>query len=384
VENGRVEGSARIIVLGVGGAGCNAVDRMIATGLRGIEFIALNTDLQALSRSRAPRRIILGDRTTRGLGSGGNPAVGMKAAEESSDVIAEACRGADMVFVAAGMGGGTGTGASPVVARIAQDVGALTVGVVTRPFAFEGSRRRWSADEGLTALRERLHTLIIIPNDRVLQVIDRRTTVEAAFGVIDDVLRQGVQGISELITKPGLINLDFADVKSVMYESGIALMAIGTAAGDERAVEAAQQAMASPLLDLSMHGARGVLFNITGGQDLTLGEINRAADVVRAAADPDANIIFGAVIDEKMEGEVRITVIATGFDQAPARATVERYPQTHRTTRSDEGSDDRDTDSGWPSRGLDEPEPPPVVRPSGHRLPNPGLSEKMADWRRGD
>jgi len=354
---------------------------MIASGVRGIEFIALNTDQQALSRSRAPKRIILGERTTHGLGSGGVPAVGEKAGEESADAIAEVCYGADMVFIAAGMGGGTGTGASPVAARIAQDAGALTVGVVTRPFAFEGSRRRWAADEGLEALRERLHTLIIIPNDRVLQVIDRRTTIEAAFSTIDDVLRQGIQGISELITKPGLINLDFADVKSVMYESGIALMAVGSATGDERAVEAAAQAMASPLLDLSMHGARGVLFNITGGTDLTLTEINRAADVVRGAADPDANIIFGAVIDEAMEGEVRIMVIATGFEPSAARANDRYVPS--RPVRAEEPQ--FDTQRRAPAF-EDEPEPLPPVRPSQPRLgePPPDPPSSMSDWRRGD
>lgn len=321
-----IQSAARLVVLGVGGAGSNAVDRMIATGVRGVEFIAINTDQQALSRSRAPWRVRLGERLTHGLGAGGDPSIGAKAAEGSADEILTACQGADMVFIAAGMGGGTGTGASPVLARIAQEAGALTVGVVTRPFAFEGSRRRRVADDGLVALRDHLHTLIIIPNDRVLQVIEKRTSVEMAFSVVDDVLRQGIQGISELITRPGLINLDFADVKTVMAESGIALMAIGSASGDDRAVEAAQLAMASPLLDLSMHGARGVLFNITGGADLTLGEINRAADIIRRAADPDANIIFGAVIDESLGTEVRITVIATGFSPSAARqSSPDRY-----------------------------------------------------------
>jgi cell division protein FtsZ len=313
MDFGLGHGTARILVIGVGGGGSNAVNRMIAAGLRGVEYAALNTDQQALSRSQAPRRIRLGERLTRGLGAGGNPSVGQKAAEESADQIFELCRDADMVFIAAGLGGGTGTGASLVVAQIAAEVGALSVGVVTKPFAFEGSRRRRSADEGLAALQERLHTLIVIPNDRVLQVVDRRATLETAFGVVDDVLRQGIQGISELITRPGLINLDFADVRSVMSESGIALMAIGSGSGEDRALEAARAAMASPLLDLSMQGARGVLFNITGGADLSLGEINLAADVIRQAADPDANIIFGAVIDESLANEVRITVVATGF-----------------------------------------------------------------------
>jgi len=318
--NGQLQDTARIVVLGVGGAGSNAVDRMIAAGVRGVEFIALNTDQQALSRSQAHQRIRLGERLTRGLGAGGNPAVGERSAEESADTIFESCRGADMVFIAAGMGGGTGTGAAPIVAQIAQEAGALTVGVVTKPFAFEGSRRRRIAEEGVNVLGQRLNTMIIIPNDRVLQVVDRRATVEMAFAVVDDVLRQGIQGIAELITKPGLINLDFADVKAIMSEPGIALMAIGSGQGDDRSVEAARAAMASPLLDLSMQGARGVLFNITGGQDLTLLEINRAADIIREAADPEANIIFGALIDERLGDEVRITVVATGFPSPGARS----------------------------------------------------------------
>jgi cell division protein FtsZ len=310
---------ARIVVLGVGGAGSNAVDRLIATGVSGVDFAVLNTDQQALVRSQATNRIGLGRRVARGLGAGGDPAIGQRAAEECAHEIDGMCRDADMVFIAAGMGGGTGTGASPIIAEIAQASGALTVGVVTKPFAFEGSRRRRNADAGIARLREKLNTLIVIPNDRVLNIIDRRTTLEDAFGVVDDVLRQGIQGISELITRPGLINLDFADVRAVMSEPGIALMAIGTAQGAERAEEAAQLAMASPLLDLSMQGARGVLFNITGAGDLTLSEINRAADIIRGAADPDANIIFGAVIDEGLGNEVRITVIATGFDSSYGR-----------------------------------------------------------------
>src|SRR5436190_3855233 len=322
----QIEGAARIVVLGVGGAGSNAVDRLIAAGVRGVEFAALNTDQQALARSRAERRIGLGRRVARGLGAGGDPTMGKRAAEECVHDIQDLCRDADMVFIAAGMGGGTGTGASPVIANIAQESGALTVGVVTKPFAFEGSRRRRNAEAGIANLREKLNTLIVIPNDRVLNIIDRRTSVEDAFGVIDDVLRQGIQGISELITKPGLINLDFADVRAVMSEPGIALMAIGHADGNNRAVEAAQAAMASPLLDLSMQGARGVLFNVTGAGDLTLNEINRAADIVREAADPDANIIFGAVIDDSLGNEVRITVIATGFESNPRGSGLHSLP----------------------------------------------------------
>lgn len=319
------ENGARILVLGIGGGGSNAVDRMILAGVQGVEFIALNTDQQALARSHAPKRIRLGERVTHGLGAGGDSAVGAKAAEDSAAEILDACRGADMIFIAAGMGGGTGTGAAPVVAEIAQEVGALAVGVVTKPFTFEGTRRRRCADGGLAALRERLHTLLVIPNDRVLQVVDKKTPIGMAFSEVDDVLRQGIQGISELITRPGLINLDFADVKSVMSEPGMALMAIGSADGENRGVDAAQRAMASPLLDLSMQGARGVLFNITGGPDLTLVEVNRAAEVIRQTADPDANIIFGAVIDESLKSEVRITVIATGFDAMYATRPEPRY-----------------------------------------------------------
>src|SRR5438552_3085724 len=267
----QIEGAARIVVLGIGGGGSNAVDRLIAAGVRGVEFAALNTDQQALDHSLAAHRIGLGRRVARGLGAGGDPSLGQRAAEECAHEIESMCRDADMVFITAGMGGGTGTGASPIVAQIAQESGALTVGVVTKPFAFEGSKRRRNADAGIDTLRTNLNTLIVIPNDRVLNIIDRRTTVEEAFGVVDDVLRQGIQGISELITRPGLINLDFADVRAVMSEPGIALMAIGSAHGEDRAAEAARLAMESPLLDLQMYGARGVLFNVTGGASLSLG-----------------------------------------------------------------------------------------------------------------
>jgi len=333
----QMTGAARIVVLGIGGAGSNAVDRLIAAGVKGVEFAALNTDQQALDRSRADRRIGLGNRVARGLGAGGDPAIGQKAAEECAHEVEGLCREADMVFIAAGMGGGTGTGASPIVAQIAQDSGALTVGVVTKPFAFEGSKRRRNADAGISSLREKLNTLIVIPNDRVLNIIERRTTLDEAFGVVDDVLRQGIQGISELITKPGLINLDFADVRAVMSEPGIALMAIGHAEGDDRAVEAAHAAMASPLLDLSMQGARGVLFNVTGANDVTLGEINRAADIIREAADPDANIIFGTVIDDSLGNEVRITVIATGFESNYRRGLAQPVAQNGGNGGHDQG-----------------------------------------------
>jgi cell division protein FtsZ len=309
-----LESAARIVVLGVGGGGSNAVNRMIQSGVRGVDFIAINTDTQALARSEAPTRIHIGEKLTRGLGAGGNPNTGEKAAEESAEQIADLVRDADMVFIAAGMGGGTGTGAAPVIAQISKELGALTVGVVTRPFSFEGRQRAKNADEGIVQLRERVDTLITIPNDRLLEVIDRKTTLEQAFMEVDDVLRQGIQGISELITEPGLINLDFADVKTIMSDSGGALMAIGRGTGETRAQDAARMAISSPLLDISMEGARGVLLNITGGNDLALSEISDAADVIAQAADPEASIIFGAVIDPKIENEVRITVIATGYD----------------------------------------------------------------------
>src|SRR5919198_973458 len=317
-----LEGAARIVVLGVGGGGSNAVNRMIQCGVRGVDFVAINTDMQALTRSEAGSRIHIGEKLTRGLGAGGNPNVGEKSAEESAEQIAELLRDSDMVFIAAGMGGGTGTGAAPVIAQISKDMGVLTVGGVTKPFTFEGRQRSKNAEEGITRLKERVDTLITIPNDRLLQVIDRKTTLEQAFMEVDDVRRQGIQGISELITEPGLINLDFADVKSIMSESGGALMAIGRGTGETRAQDAARLAISSPLLDISMEGAKGVLLNITGGNDLALSEINEAADVVAQAADPEANIIFGAVIDPKLDNEVKITVIATGFDvtQRPQRS----------------------------------------------------------------
>ncbi len=320
------DGIPRIVVVGVGGGGGNAVNRMIQAQVRGVEFVAVNTDQQALARTeRGALRLRIGDKITRGLGSGGNPAIGAKAAEESVEDIYQVLNGADMVFITAGMGGGTGTGASPVVAQISRELGALTVGVVTKPFIFEGARRRHVADEGTSALKSKVDTLITIPNDRLLHVIERNTPVENALRVVDDVLRQGIQGISELITEPGLINLDFADVRTVMSNAGSALMAIGRAKGENRAGEAARAAVANPLLDVSMAGAKGVLFNVTGGNDLTLTEINDAAEVVSSAADPEANIIFGAVVDERIEDEIRITVIATGFDgHVASTGTVEK------------------------------------------------------------
>src|SRR4051812_17280142 len=329
---GQLDGSARIVVIGVGGGGSNAVNRMIQAGVRGVEFVSINTDAQALARSESPVRLRIGEKLTRGLGAGGQPSMGARAAEESAEQVQEVCRGADMVFIAAGMGGGTGTGASPVIASLAQECGALVVGVVTKPFTFEGARRRNAAEDGIQKLKSRVNTLITIPNDRLLQIIDKKTSLEQAFSVVDDVLRQGIQGISELITEPGLVNLDFADVKTIMSEAGSALMAIGRGAGETRAADAARMAIASPLLDLSMEGARGVLFNITGGADLTLSEIQDAADIIGKAADPEANIIFGAVIDQALGNEVKITVIATGFDtDIPTRpARTEREPERDR------------------------------------------------------
>lgn len=306
---------ANIKVVGVGGGGSNAVNRMISAGLKGVEFITVNTDAQALSMSLSSTKIQIGAKLTKGLGAGGNPEIGEKAAEESRDDILQHLDGADMVFVTAGMGGGTGTGGAPIVAEVAKELGSLTVGVVTRPFTFEGRKRYTQADQGVKKLRECVDTLITIPNDKLLQVIDKNTSIVEAFRIADDVLRQGVQGISDLISVPGLINLDFADVKTIMRETGSALMGIGTAAGDNRATEAARLAVSSPLLETSVEGARGVLLNITGGSSLGLFEVNEAADIIAQAVDPEANIIFGAVIDETLSEEVRVTVIATGFDE---------------------------------------------------------------------
>ncbi|HEV8536377.1 MAG TPA: cell division protein FtsZ [Candidatus Limnocylindria bacterium] len=311
-----IENFALIKVIGVGGGGANAVNRMIRAELLGVEFIAVNTDAQALLLSDAPHKIRIGDKVTKGLGSGADPTVGRKSAEDDSEKLYEALKEADMVFVTAGMGGGTGTGAAPIIAEIAKDVGALTVAVVTKPFSFEGAKRRLIAEQGIAELVDKVDTLITIPNDRLLQVVEKRTSMVDAFRIVDDVLRQGVQGISDLITVPGLINLDFADVKTIMTSAGSALMGIGHGSGETRAAEAARQAIMSPLLEQSIDGARGVLFTITGGPDLTLFEVNEAAEIIHAAADPEANIIFGAVIDERMGGEVKISVIATGFDHA--------------------------------------------------------------------
>ena len=311
----QAESPAQIKVIGVGGGGQNAVNRMIAEGLIGVDFIAVNTDQQALMLSNAPMRVRIGDKDTRGLGAGGNPDRGEKAAEESSDELYGLMKGADMVFITGGMGGGTGTGAAPVIARISKELGSLTIGVVTRPFSFEGTPRMRSAEAGIEKLKEHVDTLIVIPNDRLLDIVDKRASLQQSFRTADDVLRQGIQGISEVITTPGLINLDFADVRAIMSEGGAALMAVGTASGEGRARSAAEQAITSSLLDVTIDGARGILFNITGGPDMSLFEVNEAASLIKSSAHPDCNVIFGAVIDESMKETIRITVIATGFDQ---------------------------------------------------------------------
>jgi len=317
-----MENFAHIKVVGVGGGGTNSVNRMIEVGLQGVEFIAVNTDAQHLMLSQAPKRIRIGEKVTKGLGAGGDPVIAAKAADESSEDLYEALKGADMVLLTAGMGGGTGTGASPIIARIAKEVEALTIGVVTKPFTFEGARRRQVAEDGLAKLGEEVDTLIVIPNDRLLEIMDKDASLQAAFLVADDVLRQGAQGISELITVPGLINLDFADVRTIMAEGGTALMSIGQGSGASRAVDAAKAAIASPLLGISIDGATGILFNVTGGSDLTLFEVNEAAETIRQKAHPDANIIFGAVIDPAMEGSIQITIIATGFEAAGPRMAL--------------------------------------------------------------
>jgi cell division protein FtsZ len=313
--NPQMESFARIKVVGIGGGGSNAVNRMIEEGLAGIEFVAINTDAQALLLSNAPKRVRIGDKSTRGLGAGGNPEVGQKAAEESAEELYEVLKGSDMVFIAAGIGGGTGTGAAPILAQVAKEVGALTIGVVTRPFTFEGAKRAQTAELGISKLKEHVDTLIVIPNDRLLQLADKRASLHDAFKLADDVLRQGIQGISELITVPGLINLDFADVRTIMSEGGAALMAVGKASGEDRARSAAEQAISSHLLDITIDGARGILFNVTGGPDLSLFEVNQAAAIIKETAHPDVNLIFGAVIDPNIGDELRVTVIATGFER---------------------------------------------------------------------
>lgn len=335
-KNTNSETFARIKVIGVGGGGSNAVDRMMLEGIQGVEFITVNTDAQALMLSKASSRVRLGDKLTRGLGAGGDPEIGRKSAEESAEDLYAALKGSDMVFITAGMGGGTGTGAAPVVAQIARESGALTIGVVTRPFTFEGTRRMQAAEDGITNLKEHADTLIAIPNDRLLQLADKRASLTNAFRMADEVLHQGIQGISELITIPGLINLDFADVKTIMSEGGAALMAVGVGEGDERARKAAEAAISSELLDITIDGARGVLFNVTGGSELTLFEVNQAAAIIRETTHPDVNMIFGAVIDPNMGDEIRVTVIATGFERSGVPRRILR--SNHRRTETQENA----------------------------------------------
>ncbi len=322
-----IETFAKIKVIGIGGSGSSAVNRMIDSKIRGVEFIAINTDVQALHYNQASKKLHIGKTITRGLGAGMNPEVGKKAAEENQNEIRDALKGSDMVFITCGMGGGTGTGAAPIVANLAKDLGALTLAVVTKPFSFEGSQRRKIAEKGIVELKDKVDTIITIPNDRILQIIDKKTSLLEAFSIVDDVLRQGVQGISELITMPGLINVDFADVKSVMSNSGSALMGIGSASGENKAVEAAKQAIASPLLEVSIDGAKGILFTITGGTSLGMSEVNEAAKIITSSADEEARIIFGTAIDEKLKDEIRITVVASGFDENSSNQSNENLIQ---------------------------------------------------------
>lgn len=317
-----MDGAATIKVIGVGGAGNNAVNRMIEAGIKNVEFIAVNTDRQTLNESKAGSKIQIGEKLTRGLGAGANPDIGAQAAEESRAEIAEILKGADMVFVTAGMGGGTGTGAAPIVAATAKELGILTIGVVTKPFTFEGKKRLSQAERGVASLKGKVDTLVVIPNDKLLQVIDRKTSMIEAFRLADDILRQGVQGISDLISVPGLINLDFADVKTIMLNQGMAHMGIGSASGENRAEDAAKKAIQSPLLETSIEGAKGVIINITGGADIGLHEANTAAELVQRSADPEANIIFGTVTDDSMGDEIQITVIATGFETEEERKNM--------------------------------------------------------------
>ena len=364
---------AVIKVVGIGGGGVNAVNRMIEASLKGVEFIAVNTDAQALLASDADVKLDVGRELTRGLGAGSNPDVGRQAAEDHAEELEEVLKGADMVFVTAGEGGGTGTGGAPVVARIAKAQGALTIGVVTRPFAFEGKRRSAQADKGIDSLKQEVDTLIIIPNDRLLQVAERTTSMLDAFKLADQVLLQGVQGITDLITIPGLINLDFADVRATMREAGTALMGIGQARGEDRAVAAARQAISSPLLEASVEGARGVLLNISGGSDLGLFEVNEAAEVIASAAHPDANIIFGAVIDDALGDEARVTVIAAGFDRTAEQATAGG------DAGRGQAAGQAEEESVWPTPGMRRPNDTRVSRPG---PPAPAAAERREPERR--
>jgi cell division protein FtsZ len=351
---------AVIKVVGIGGGGTNAVTRMVEAGLSGVEFIGVNTDAQALLMSEADVKLHIGAQSTRGLGAGADPSVGLAAASESRDELKDALKGADMIFITAGEGGGTGTGGAPVLAELAREVGALTVGVVTRPFTFEGRKRAQQAEQGINSLADQVDTLIVIENDRLLQVVEKRTSIVEAFRMADDILRQGVQGITDLITVPGLVNLDFADVRTIMSEAGSALMGIGSASGENRAAEAARAAVSSPLLEASIEGATGVLLNITGGPDIGLFEVNEAAEVVTSAADQNANVIFGAVIDESRQEEVTVTVIATGFGTRRRRSSRRELPPL---PGGDEPPLPR-TPEERPFEGADDLDVPPFLRDS--------------------
>lgn len=344
-----LETFAKIKVVGVGGSGCNALSRMIASKIQGVEFVAINTDSQDLHHSNAPHKIHIGKNLTRGLGAGMNPELGRQAAEENRDEIQDAVKGADMVFVTCGLGGGTGTGAAPIIAEAARDSGALTVAVVTKPFTFEGAYRQRIADEGLIILKDHVDTLININNDRLLQIIDRKTSLVNAFEVVDDVLRQGVQGISDLVVQPGIVNVDFADIRAIMHDAGSALMGIGIASGEERAMEAARSAINSPLLDISIDGARGVLFSVTGGDDLAMSEINDAAKIITDSISPDAKVIFGAVLDDKLKkGAIKVTVIATGFSDVPTGQAAMEYESSREINSTNGNGHDagRNNDTG--------------------------------------
>ena len=334
---------ANIKVIGVGGGGNNAVNRMVENQIKGVQFLAVNTENQVLELSKADVTIQIGEKVTKGLGAGANPQVGEEAAQESREEIIKALEGADMVFVTAGMGGGTGSGAAPIVAECAKEVGALTVGVVTKPFAFEGKRRRAAAEKGIEFLTQKVDTIIVIPNDKLLQVVDKKCTITDAFSKADDVLRQGIKGISDLIQIPGLINLDFADVKTIMTEQGEALMGIGVGEGENRAVDAAKMAINSPLLETSIDGAKGILLNISGSSDLSIFEVNEAAEIISEAADPDANIIFGSVIDESLGDKVQITVVATGFN-----SSAKSVPEFGKTTTTSRPASTTNSNSGIP------------------------------------
>lgn len=362
------ESYAKIKVIGAGGAGNNAVNRMIEEGMTGVEFVAVNTDAQSLDASLAKTRLQIGGKLTRGLGAGGDPEVGRKAAEESREDIAKNIDQADMVFITAGIGGGTGTGSSPIIAEVAKEQGALTIGVVTRPFSFEGRQRDRVAAEGIERLKNAVDTLIVIQNDRLLRIVDKRASLQEAFSLADDVLRQGIQGISELITVPGLINLDFADVRTIMSEGGAALMAVGAAGGEDRARKAAEQAITNELLDVTINGASGILFNVTGGADMSLFEVNQAAEIIRETADPNANLIFGAVVDEAMGDNIRVTVIATGFGKvvthrprfgderaAAPRPATQQYVRSEQTYQQPTQDDQPQQSSNFEQSDLDVP-----------------------------